>query len=98
MIEGGFAFSEISDLDQDHPQFTLTLISTNGPISSVAWHRNGVPLNKAANATSILNDAVSARYTHTLTVSERLGELYSVALSNQKPSHKYRTFYVKGKK
>ena len=97
MIEGEIKFTEVSNLAGDNPQFTLTLVSTNGPTPSVGWQRNSPPLNKPANSTSILNDAVRACYTHTLTVSERLGESYSIFLSNQKPSHQYRTSYIVGK-
>ena len=96
MIEGEIEFTEVSNLAGDHPQFTLTLVSTNGPTTTVGWHQNGQPL-KQANSTSVLNDAVRARYTHTLTVSERLGGSYSIFLSNQKPSDQYRSTSIRGK-
>ena len=64
-----------SDLNGDSPQFTLTCTSTTRPPATVQWFRNGQEIVDTDNST-VLNDPLTARYTHTLTVTGRLGGEY----------------------
>ncbi|CAI8038513.1 hypothetical protein GBAR_LOCUS21472, partial [Geodia barretti] len=57
-----------SDLNGASPQFTLTCISTGGPATTVTWTRDNVNITGEQNET-VLNDPVTAQYTHTLTVT-----------------------------
>ena len=45
----------------------------------------------------MLDDPVTAQYTHTLTVTGRLGGQYQCTVSNMKPSETVSNFTVKGK-
>ena len=65
-------------------QFTLTCISTGGPATTVQWIRDSTTV--AEGTETVLNDPVIAQYTHTLTVTERLGGLYTCTIANSKPS------------
>ena len=75
------------DLNGASPQFTLTCISTGGPAITVIWTRG---------TQTALNDPVTAQYTHTLTVTGRLGGLYNCTVSNNKPSVVSGTLTVRG--
>ena len=72
-----------SDLNGASPQFTLTCISTGGPATTVTWTRNSEEV--PGERVTVLNDAVTAQYTHTLTVTGRLEGLYTCTVSNNKP-------------
>ena len=65
------------------PQFTLTCISTGGPATTVSWTRDNELVTGEQNAT-VLNDAKTARYTHTLTVTT--AGVYTCTVANNKPS------------
>ena len=71
-----------SDLNGASPQFTLTCISTGGPATTLTWTRDSEMLP----GSSVLDDAETAQYTHTLTVTGRLGGLYTCTVANDKPS------------
>ena len=71
------------DLTYDSDQLTLTCISTGGPATTVSWTRDNVNITGEQNET-VLNDAVTARYTHTLNVTTA-GE-YTCTVANDKPS------------
>ena len=73
-----------SDLNGAIPQFTLTCISTGGPATTVTWTRDNVTITEGTE--TVLNDTVTAQYTHTLTVTEILGGLYTCTVANNKPS------------
>ena len=75
-----------SDLNGASPQFTLTCISTGGPATTVTWTR-GYNIVLTEGTETVLNDPVTAQYTHTLTVTGRLGGLYSCTVANAKPSN-----------
>ena len=79
-----------SDLDGPSPQFTLTCISTGGPATTVTWTRDSVTVTEGTE--SVLNDPVTANYTHTLT--GRLGGLYTCTVANNKPSSDSAELYV----
>ena len=84
MVEDEIVFSLDSDLNGASPQFTLTCISTGGPATTVTWTRDfeDVP----GETMTVLNNAATAQYTHTLTVTGRLGGDYQCTVSNNIPS------------
>ena len=85
-----------SDLNGDNPQFTLTCISTGGPVSCVVWRRaKKIVINP--NATSTLLDPADGRYMHNLTVKERLGGTYTCSVANNKPTSEYEGIPVQSK-
>ena len=92
MISGDLTFSDISGAS---PQFTLTCISTGGPTTTVSWTRDNVDITGEQNET-VLNDAVTAHYTHTLNVTGRLGGVYTCTVNNNKPSADSATLTVRG--
>ncbi|CAI8013814.1 hypothetical protein GBAR_LOCUS8705 [Geodia barretti] len=49
------------------PQFTLTCISTGGPATTVTWTRDSTTVTQGTQ--TVLNDPVTAKYTHTLNVT-----------------------------
>ena len=83
-----------SDLNGASPQFTLTCISTGGPATNVTWTRDSEMLT----GSTVLNNAETAQYTHTLTVTGRLGGLYTCTVANDKPSSTSSTYSVEGMK
>ena len=76
------------------PQFTLTCISTGGPATTVTWTRDNVTVTEGTE--TVLEDPVTAQYTHILTVTERLGGLYTCTVANTKPSFDSAQYYVQG--
>ena len=56
-----------SDLNGDSPQFTLTCISTGGPATTVTWTRDSTIVIEDYD--TVLVNAVTAQYTHTLNVT-----------------------------
>ena len=86
-------FTEDSDLNGDSPQFTLTCISTGGPATTVTWTRDSQTLS---GGVTVLNNAVTAQYTHTLTVTGRLGGQYQCKVTNNKPSEATAQLTVEG--
>ena len=83
-MHSNITFSLHSELTAETPQFTLTCTSTAGPATTVTWTRDSAPVS--GEEMSVLNDPVTAHYTHTLTVTGRLGGLYVCKVSNNKPS------------
>ena len=67
-------------------QFTLTCISTGGPATNVIWTRDSDIVTQGTK--TVLDDRVTAQYTHTLTVTEAssFNGTYSCEISNDKPS------------
>ena len=75
-------------------QFILTCISTGGPATTVTWTRDSATLTEGTE--TVLNNPVTAQYTHTLTMTGRLGGLYTCTVSNNKPSSDSSSLRVKG--
>ena len=73
-----------SDLNGASPQFTLICISTGGPATTVTWTRDSGEV--VGYTETVLDNTVTAQYTHTLTVTGRLGGLYTCTVTNDKPS------------
>ena len=87
---------EFTSIGEDStPQFTLTCISTGGPATTVTWTRDSVPITEGTETT--LDNSITAQYTHTLTMTGRLGGLYTCSVVNNKPSNDSSSLRVKGK-
>ena len=71
---------------------TLTCISTGGPATTVTWIRDSVTITEGNE--TVLNDPVTAQYTHTLNVTS--GGEYTCTVSNNKPSTASATITVPG--
>ena len=84
-ISGDVTLTVDSDLNGANPQFSLTCISTGGPATTVTWTRDYV--DAVGDTETVLNDPVTAQYTHILTVTEILGGLYTCTVTNNKPSN-----------
>ena len=83
-----------SDLNGASPRFTLTCISTGGPATTVTWTRDSDTVTEVTE--TVLDNPVTAQYTHTLTVTGRLGGLYTCTVANVKPSERSATYTVQG--
>ena len=66
----------------DPGQLTLTFISTGGPATTVTWTRDSTTVTHGNQ--TVLNDPVTAQYTHTLNVTTA-GQ-YTCIVANNKPS------------
>ena len=83
-----------SDLNGASPQFILTCISTGGPATTVTWTRDSA--TAIGDEMTVFNNVTTAQYTHTLTVTGRLGGDYQCTVSNVKPSEAVVDFTVEG--
>ena len=83
-----------SDLNGASPQFTLICISIGGPATTVTWTRDSV--TAMGDEMTLLDNTTTALYTHTLTVTGRVGGLYQCNVSNNKPSLSSANLTVKG--
>ena len=92
-ITGGMTLTVDSDLNGDSPQFTLTCFSIGGPATTVTWTRDS---ETVSGGRTVFNSAVTAQYTHTLTVTGRLGGQYQCNVINTKPSQAMSNFKVQG--
>ena len=82
IIIGG-SISISGDITFNPDQRTLTCISTGGPATTVSWTRDSTTVITEGTET-VLNDPVTAQYTHTLTVTT--WGTYTCNVSNDKPS------------
>ena len=62
------------------PQFTLTCVSTGGPATTVTWTRDSATA-VGVRRSEVVN-GVTAQYANTLTVTGRLGGLYTCTVAN----------------
>ena len=72
---------------------TLTCISTGGPATNVSWTRDSTTVITEGTET-VLNDPVTARYTHTLTVTAT--GVYTCTVANNKPSSASASIIIAG--
>ena len=72
-LSGGMTFT----LHNDN-SFILTCISTGGPATTVTWTRDSTTVTQGTQ--TVLNDGVTAQYTHTLT--DRTAGLYTCVIAN----------------
>ena len=93
IISNGIHLTVKSDLNGESPQFTLTCISTGGPATTLSWTRGS---QDVSGGMTMLNNTVTAQYTHTLTVTGRLPGQYQCTVSNNKPSTANNSFTVQG--
>ena len=77
----------------DSDQMTLTCISTGGPATTATWTRDSITVTEGTE--TVLDDPVTAQYTHALTVTTE-GE-YTCTVSNNKPSSDSATIALAGK-
>ena len=84
----------LSGLNRASPQFTLTCISSSGPATTVTWTRDSGEVVGVTN--TVLNNRMTARYIHTLSVTGRLIGLYTCTVTNDKPSSASATITVEG--
>ena len=82
IIIGG-SISISGDIMFNPDQRTLTCISTGGPATAVSWTRDSTTVITEGTET-VLNDRMTAQYTHTLTVT--VSGTYTCNVSNNKPS------------
>ena len=83
-----------SDLNGPSLQFTLTCISTGGPATNVTWTRDSVTVTEGTE--TVLDDPVTAQYTHTLTVTGSTVGVYTCTVANNKPSNDSASITVHG--
>ena len=93
-ISDGITFTVDSDFNGASPQFILTCISTGGPATTVTWTRDSVTVTEGTE--TVLDNRVTSQYAHTLTVTGRLGGLYTCTVANNKPSEDSATYTVQG--
>ena len=93
-IPDGMTLAVDSNLNGASPRFTLTCISTGGPATNVTWTRDSV--TAWGDEMIVFNDVTTAQYTHTLTVTGRLGGLYQCTVSNVKPSSDSASLKIQG--
>ena len=91
-LSDGITFTPSNDLNGPSPQFTLTCISTGGPATTVTWTRDSVTVTEGTE--TVLDDPVTAQYTHTLTGST--AGVYTCTVANNKPSRDSAHIAVKG--
>ena len=92
----GITFTVDSDLNGDSFQFTLTCTSIGGPATTVTWTRDSETVSESSGGMTALDDPKTAQYTHTLTVTGRLGGQYQCDVSNNKPSNAIANLTVQG--
>ena len=93
-IPGNMKFTVDSDVNGASPQFTLTCTSTDGPATTVTWTRDSVTVTEGNE--TVLDNRTTSQYTHTLTVTVRLGGLYTCTVANNRPSKASAELNVQG--
>ena len=83
-----------SDLNGVSPQFTLTCTSSGGPSTTSTWTKDSATVTEGA--VTVLDNAETAQYNHTLTVTGRLGGDYTCTVANSRPSSISDSFTVQG--
>ena len=81
VITGG-SIAISGDVTSNSNKKTLTCISTGGPATTVTWTRYLTTVTEGTE--TVLNDPVTAQYTHTLTVN--VWGIYTCNVTNNKPS------------
>ena len=80
MLSGGMNFT----FNMTDSSSTLTCISTGGPPTNVTWIRGSTVVTEGTN--TVLNNGVTAQFTHTLLVTDRRAGLYRCAIANKASS------------
>ena len=91
-ISGGVTLTV--DFGEFSPQFTLSCISTGGPATTVTWTRDSTTVTWTRDSTTVTNgtetvlvNATTAEYIHTLNVTGRMEGRYTCTVANNKPSN-----------
>ena len=66
----------------DKPRFTLTCVTIGGPATIVMWMGYSAVAH-AEQINTVLDDPVTAQYTHTLTVTDILERQYHCIIRNK---------------
>ena len=69
----------------DSGLLALTCVSTGGPATRITWTRDSEIIIEGSTET-VLNNPETARYTHTLNLTDGVRGLYGCTVSNNKPS------------
>ena len=64
------------------PVFSLTCISSGGPVAAVTWHKDNVTLPIAITGPLVLDDGVTATYHNDLKVTGRLPGTYTCQIKD----------------
>ena len=95
-VTGDVVISDGVNVNIINGGFTLTCISTGGPATTVTWRRDSVTVTEGTE--TVLDDPVTAQYTHTLTVTGRLPGLYTCTVANDRPSNDLAYLTIEGNK
>jgi hypothetical protein len=87
------SFEEFTGPDGQTSHYVLTCVSVGGPVTAI-WRRDGTPITEGIE--TVLDDAVTAQYTTTLTVPGRTEGEYNCIVTNNKPFTDIRTLIVEG--
>ena len=93
-------FQLTTDMNAPTPTFTLTCISTGGPVTTFSWRRDGalVTNNNSYNiAPQRVIDAENGSYTHILTVTGRRPGQYECSVTNNRTFMETRNLTVESK-
>ena len=76
------------ELNRTSIQLNITCITTGEPATNVTWTRESDTVTEGIETVSVLDDRVTAQYTHTLTATEKISNFftYICEVSNNKPS------------
>ena len=80
-ILGKVNFSIDSNPDEATLQFNLSCFSIGGPATTVSWSRDSETLTEGTR--TVLDNAETAQYTHTLTLTGRMEGLYTCSVANE---------------
>ena len=96
-LQTGVTLDSTSNFNGPNPQFTLTCISTGGPATTVTWTRDFTTTVTEGTET-VLDDPVTAQYTHTLTVIGRKNAegIYTCQVSNNRPTVVFANYTIEG--
>ena len=78
-------FTLDSEPNNDPPEFTLTCRSEGGPVTTVMWEKNGIPLHENINYTTsqiITNTSSNTVYYNTLSINGREYGTYNCTVNN----------------
>ena len=74
------SFSLLSKITEVIPQFTVSCVSIGGPATTVTWSRGSENVDDITKST--LQNATTAQYTHTLTVTGGQEGVYTCSVAN----------------
>ena len=94
-ISNDISFSLNTNLNDSNVEFTLNYTTSGGPATNVTCQTDHTLLPLES---SVLVNAITAEYIHTLKVTGRKGGLFTSTVMNNKPSSISTSLLVKGKK